>query len=74
MHTEAGDPILKQLGAKIRTIREDLHLSQEECAAICQTDRGYICRLERGYKNTTVLQIAKVAQGLGVEIGDLFKQ
>ena len=65
--------VLKQLGARIRLIREELHLSQEECAVMCQTDRGSLCRLERGFRNMTVLHLAKLAQGLGVEMVDLFK-
>jgi DNA-binding XRE family transcriptional regulator len=73
MDRPAYDPILKQLGSKIRTIREELHLSQAECAAMCQVDRAHISRLERGFPNTSVLHLAKLAQGLGVEIVDLFK-
>jgi len=73
MDTLSNHPILTQLGARIRTIREELHLSQEECAAICQVDRAHMSRLERGFGNTTVLHLAKVAQGLGVEIVDLLK-
>jgi len=73
IETLSAHPILKQVGAKIRTIREDLHLTQEECAAICQIDRAHISRLERGFPNTTVLHLEKVAQGLGVEIVDLFR-
>jgi transcriptional regulator with XRE-family HTH domain len=73
MDNLSSNPILKQLGARIRTIREELHLSQEECAAICRIDRGHISKLERGFPNATVLHLAKVAHGLGVEMVDLFK-
>ena len=67
------DPILKQLGDRIRTIREELHLSQGECANICQIARSHMCHLERGSSNASVLLLAKVAQGLGIELVDLFK-
>ena len=71
--TLSEHPVLKQLGSRIRTIRQELHLSQEECAAICQIDRAHISKIEHGFKNTTVLHLAKVARGLGVELTDLFK-
>ena len=48
-------------------------MTQAECAAICQIDRAHMSRLERGFKNTSVLHLAKLADGLGVEIVDLFK-
>src|SRR5262245_36388298 len=67
------DPVLKRLGSRIRLIREELHLSQAECAAICQVDRAHISKVERGFPNTSVLHLAKLAHGLGVEIVDLFK-
>ena len=73
MDTLPEHPVLKQLGSRIRTIRQELHLSQEQCAAICQIDRAHISKIEHGFKNTTVLHLAKVASGLGVDITDLFK-
>lgn len=69
----ARPPVLKQLGARIRLIRHELHLSQQECAALCHIDRAHISRLERGFPNASVLHLAKLAHGLGIEIADLFK-
>ncbi|HKB13945.1 MAG TPA: helix-turn-helix transcriptional regulator [Vicinamibacterales bacterium] len=66
-------PILKQLGARIRAMREELHMSQKEFAAVCQIDAGSLCRLEHGSRNTTVLHLARLAQGLDVDIVDLLK-
>ena len=71
--THAQEPVLKQLGARIRLIRRELHLSQQECAALCQIDRAHMSRLERGFPNASVLHLAKLARGLGIEIADLFK-
>lgn len=67
------EPVLKQLGARIRLIRRELHLSQQECAALCHIDRAHMSRLERGFPNASVLHLAKLARGLGIEIADLFK-
>jgi len=69
----AQEPVLKRLGARIRSIRRELHLSQQECAALCHIDRAHMSRLERGFPNASVLHLAKLAHGLGIEIADLFK-
>ena len=71
--TPEREPVLKQLGARIRLIRRELHLSQQECAALCHIDRAHMSRLERGFPNASVLHLAKLARGLGIEIADLFK-
>ena len=71
--TPTREPVLKQLGARIRLIRRELHLSQQECAALCHIDRAHMSRLERGFPNASVLHLAKLAHGLGIEIADLFK-
>jgi transcriptional regulator with XRE-family HTH domain len=73
MHQHSYDPLLKQLGTKIRTIREELHLTQGQCAAMCEIDRAHMSRLERGVRNTSVLHLAKLAHGLGIELVDFFK-
>ena len=71
--TPTRESVLKQLGARIRLIRRELHLSQQECAALCHIDRAHMSRLERGVPNASVLHLAKLAHGLGIEIADLFK-
>jgi DNA-binding XRE family transcriptional regulator len=71
--TRTYDPVLRELGSRIRLIRHQLHLSQQECAARCHIDRAHMSRLERGFPNTSVLHLAKLAHGLGIEIADLFK-
>src|SRR6478672_13539460 len=63
----AHEPVLKELGARIRLIRHELHLSQQECAMLCHIDRAHISRVERGFPNTSVLHLAKLAHGLGIE-------
>jgi transcriptional regulator with XRE-family HTH domain len=73
MQQHSYDPLLKQLGARIRTIRTELHLTQQECAAMCHISRAHMCHLERGIKNASVLHLAKVAHGLGIELVDLLK-
>ncbi len=47
--------------------RLELKLSQEELAERAGVHRTYVGMLERGEKNTTIYNIEKVAEALGVE-------
>ena len=64
--------ILKFFGKKIRTIRLEQKLSQEELAYKAGLHRTYIGMIERGEKNISLLNIEKVAKALGVKIQELF--
>lgn len=58
--------ILQQFGRNIRTLREAQDLSQEEFAALVGLDRTYIGGIERGERNTGVLNVCRIAHTLGV--------
>ena len=72
MPKAARHPILKRLGARVRRLREARHLSQEAFADVCGIDRSYMSGIERGVRNISVLHVARLAKGLGIDIGDLF--
>lgn len=66
------DPdILIRFGARIRELRKEAGLSQEELAARCQLDRTYIGGIERGERNVSLRNIAVLAEALGVDISEL---
>lgn len=60
------NPILIQLGRNVRTLREQLGLSQEELAFRSGLDRTYVGGVERGERNIGVLNIVRVALALEV--------
>jgi transcriptional regulator with XRE-family HTH domain len=60
------------LGSRIRECRKLSGISQEEFAAMVGLDRSYVGCIERGEQNITVINLARVAKALGVEIGELF--
>jgi Predicted transcriptional regulators len=62
---------LELLGSKIRKLRQEKGLSQEEFAHIADIDRSYIGQIERGERNIAFSNILKIAQALGVKISDL---
>jgi transcriptional regulator with XRE-family HTH domain len=62
----------KQVGRRVREIRETKGLSQEALAGICNLHRTYIGLIERGERNLSVKTVAVVAAGLEVAPAELF--
>ena len=63
--------ILINFGEKVREIRKEKELSQEELAHKADLHRTYIGMIERAEKNITLLNIEKVANALEVNIKEL---
>ena len=63
--------ILKLLGMRIKILREALNLSQEQLAEQCGFDRTYISMIERGKRNMSFSNLAKIAAGLDVSVSQL---
>ena len=66
------NPQLVAIGKQIRCLREKKGFSQEGFAAEAGLDRAYYGGVERGERNTAVLNLIKISKTLGVEVGDLF--
>lgn len=65
--------ILKQLGERIRTIRETKGMSQEKFALKIGMDRTYYSSVESGKRNISLRNIKKIADGLEVSLSELFR-
>ncbi|WP_026569306.1 MULTISPECIES: helix-turn-helix domain-containing protein [Sediminibacillus] len=66
-------PISKVVGERLRAIRKQQVLSQEELAHLSGLHPTYIGQLERGEKNPTINTIHKVTLSLGIPISELFR-
>ena len=66
-------PVTERFGQRIRTLRKERGLSQEDLAELCGLDRTYISGIERGLRNVALRNIEALAEALGVSISDLFK-
>jgi transcriptional regulator with XRE-family HTH domain len=64
--------ILKKFGIKVRDLRKQRNLSQEELADKAGLHRTYIGMIERAEKNITLVNIEKIANALEVSIKDFF--
>ena len=65
--------ILIKFGERVREIRKDKGLSQEELAHKADLHRTYIGMIERAEKNITLLNIEKIANALEVSIDKLLE-
>jgi transcriptional regulator with XRE-family HTH domain len=66
--------VLHRLGRRIRTMREDAGISQENLGHLSSLHRTYIGAIERGERNPSVLSLKKIADALKVNLGDLFNE
>ena len=66
-------PFLKGVGDRIRTLRNDRGLSQEELAHRVGVDRTYQSDVERGQRNFGVQLVADYAKALKVRPEDLLR-
>ena len=65
-------PILIALGEQIRAARQEKKLSQLALAILSGVSKSYLSDLENGRRNPSVLLLARIADALGVPLGDLF--
>lgn len=63
--------ILKKFGDKVRELRNERELSQEQLAFKADLHRTYIGMIERAEKNITLVNIEKIAAALKVSVNDL---
>ena len=65
--------INKQLGARIRYLRTQKNLTIEDLALEAEINRNYLCDLERGTRNPTVVVLNKIAKALDINLSTLFE-
>jgi transcriptional regulator with XRE-family HTH domain len=67
----SSHPLLRTIGHAIRALRRERGLSQESLAGLAHIDRSYMSSIERGLRNVSVLNIARIAEALEVPTRDL---
>ncbi|MCL6238245.1 helix-turn-helix domain-containing protein [Acinetobacter sp. ANC 5033] len=58
-------------GLKVREQRKQKKLSQERLALLCNIDRSYMGRIERGEVNITLEKLYELAEALDLNAKDL---
>ena len=60
--------ILIQLGKRITYLRKKKKMSQLDLAVESEVNRNYLCDLEKGRRNPSILVLNKIAEALNIDI------
>ena len=71
MNQERDKDRLIAFGKQLKTIREELKLSQDDVAASCDVTKGNLSNIENGKKDFTFTTLLEIAKGLGIDPKDL---
>lgn len=66
--------IRAQFGEQLRKVRQDKGVSQEALAESADLHRTYVSSVERGERNISLNNIARLAEALGVHIREFFPE
>jgi len=64
--------VSRKIGLKIRKVREEREITQEQLALNAGLNRAYIGYIERGERNPSTDTLVKIAKALKVSPKDLF--
>lgn len=65
--------INKQLGYRIRYLRQEKKMSIEDLSLEAGINRNYLGDLERGTRNPTLIILNKIAKALEIDLSTLFE-
>ena len=60
--------LLRQVGRLVREARQEKGLTQEKLAFEAELDRTFVNMIEGGEQNVSLIKLAAIARGLGVEL------
>lgn len=61
-----------QIGNRVRELRKQCKITQEQLAIIAGLDRTYIASVEEGHRNISIVNINKISKALGVSLKEFF--
>lgn len=59
------------IGKRVKTLREDRNMPQQDLAAKCNIEKSNFSRLEAGGTNPTIYTLKKIAENLNVSLSEL---
>lgn len=60
------------VGKRVKELRNNLGISQEELADIAELDRTYITSVECGKRNISIVNVEKLSNALKVTLSEFF--
>ena len=64
---------LKKLGNKIRFLRHQKQLTQEQLAELTDLHRTYIGGIERGERNVSLINLIRIAKALNITVSKMLE-
>ena len=64
--------IRRRVGLRMRELRQDRGLTQEAVANSIGLSRNYYVDVENGRRNVSIVNLERIAKGLGVSLPDFF--
>lgn len=71
MEKRRDDKFLQEFGKQLRELRIRKKLSQSDLAALLNTDRAYIGKLESGQKEARLSILPNLCKALNIELKEL---
>lgn len=68
MTTKEKEQLLLLIGNRIKLLREQKKISQQDLAALCNFEKANMRRIEAGRTNPTVYTLHKISQALGISL------
>ena len=65
--------IQTKVGIRIKTLREEKKISQQELASLCDFEKSNMSRLEAGNTNPTLYTLFKICIALDISLPELFE-
>jgi len=69
-----ADKTRKQFGRRIKQLRKERGMTQEQLALTANIERSYLGAIERGERSPTLDKISSIAKALKVSIEKLFRE
>jgi transcriptional regulator with XRE-family HTH domain len=69
---DVADQLPRAVGRRVRTLRLELDISQEELAARADLHRNYVGSVERGERDIGIMALERLAAALGVSLAEFF--
>lgn len=61
-----------EIGKKIRRLRQEKYLTQDELASRCELSKGFISQVERDLTSPSIANLADILEGLGTNLQEFF--
>jgi transcriptional regulator with XRE-family HTH domain len=72
MKTKVFIQLSAQVGTRIKQLREERNMTQQDLADLCNFDKSDMSKIESGQANPTLKTLQVISQALEVKILELF--